>query len=481
MSEKENYVTDDFCMVSVPELLEALEDCKDDGVAEFRSWIKEKDSDMLLVSYAKKIEGRNIKFSLNCKILKIPEGCTSIESEVYSKRNDFIKVIFPPTLKVINYDAFYKCRFLLELEFSEGLVEIGETAFEDCKSLTKLILPDSLVKIGEGAFSGCKSLKQIKLPKGIKKIRPETFEFCSSLKELVIPDSVKRIGREAFRGCTSLERIVFPKNLRVIEKGAFAECKNLKEIVIPDSVMDIQGNAFSNCSSLEKVVLPENLTVISCGVFDGCSSLSEIKFPDSLRIIGGYAFEGCHSLKEISLPEKLKTVKSLAFNYCWNLKSIKIPESANIQIDGRAFEGCQLIKSNGHYVSYSYDSARKIEKDDPFNALRILYGYGNFVGDSAVKEICRILKTNDNVINPNWPLNEESFLSAVAQLHEQGDDQALDDVLYMYLEHPKTKNPDRAKAFLEKYGIEVKDKWKGLISCESDPAEMKACVQTEGE
>ena len=66
------------------------------------------------------------------------------------------------------------------------------------------------------------------------------------------------------------------------------------------------------------------------------------------------------------------------------------------------------------------------------------------------------------MINPNWPLNEESFLSAVAQLHEQGDDQALDDVLYMYLEHPKTKNPDRAKAFLEKYGIEVKDKWRGL-------------------
>jgi len=68
----------------------------------------------------------------------------------------------------------------------------------------------------------------------------------------------------------------------------------------------------------------------------------------------------------------------------------------------------------------------------------------------------------------------------VAKLHKIGDDQALDDVLYMYLEHPKTKNPDRAKAFLEKYGIEVKDKWKGLICPESGPVEMKACVQTEG-
>ena len=91
--------------------------------------------------------------------------------------NKTVKEIDMTDFSIITEDVF-SCRDdVVKVEFPEGVIEIGDSAFEDCRRLEEVVLPQSLKRIGNEAFRG-----------------------CVNLERLVIPADVE-IGTDVFRGC----------------------------------------------------------------------------------------------------------------------------------------------------------------------------------------------------------------------------------------------------------------------------------------
>ena len=77
--------------------------------------------------------------------------------------------------------AFSGCMSLKMIVFPASLRQIDYRAFCDCESLTELIIPEGVERIGERAFAGCKNIKHVTLPKSLKRIGEAIFEDCSEL------------------------------------------------------------------------------------------------------------------------------------------------------------------------------------------------------------------------------------------------------------------------------------------------------------
>ena len=89
-----------------------------------------------------------------CAATVIPDGVTSIGEGAFLQ-NPITSISFPPSVKVIEFAAFYQCRQLSNVHFSEGLTQIGNRAFGECLSLRSVVLPASLLSVGDYGFRSC--------------------------------------------------------------------------------------------------------------------------------------------------------------------------------------------------------------------------------------------------------------------------------------------------------------------------------------
>ena len=83
----------------------------------------------------------------------------------------------PKTVSRIGNDAFYSCKNLSDVDFSdcENLSVIYDTAFASC-NLTSIDLSNcTLDRIGVGAFAGNQNLSKIKLPYNLKSLANNAF------------------------------------------------------------------------------------------------------------------------------------------------------------------------------------------------------------------------------------------------------------------------------------------------------------------
>lgn len=87
--------------------------------------------------------------------LIIPEGTVEIAYDAFDS-NRFTSIVFPSSLRIINYSAFGNCSRLTEpIFFPEGLRTIHERAFDGCSSIPAIYLPSTLQTIGKNAFRSC--------------------------------------------------------------------------------------------------------------------------------------------------------------------------------------------------------------------------------------------------------------------------------------------------------------------------------------
>lgn len=61
-------------------------------------------------------------------------------------------------VRVIDTNAFYKCRYIEKLILPEGLNEIRDNIFNGCDNLKEVVIPKSVTKIGQDAFPHNKGL-----------------------------------------------------------------------------------------------------------------------------------------------------------------------------------------------------------------------------------------------------------------------------------------------------------------------------------
>ena len=195
---------------------------------------------------------------LNVVHLIVAEGVTEIPENLCYR------------LRMIGYEAFYRCKSLLSIDIPDSVTTIGPTAFSHCTNLESVLFTDQscLQKIGHCAFQSCRSLQAIVIPKSVTEIGGEAFAECSKLKSVLFVEhsSIQTINYHTFYFCKSLKFINIPTTVTSIELHAFYKCRVLQVINIPHQA-EVDPDAFKNCPLL-RWTLEEHGTDSMKGRFD---------------------------------------------------------------------------------------------------------------------------------------------------------------------------------------------------------------------
>ena len=79
-----------------------------------------------------------------------------------------------------------------------SVTTIGEEAFWGCKFLVNINIPNSVTTIGRGAFKYCNSLTNINIPNSVTTIEDGAFAYCKNLPSHIKSDIIQRFGEEVF-------------------------------------------------------------------------------------------------------------------------------------------------------------------------------------------------------------------------------------------------------------------------------------------
>ena len=107
------------------------------------------------------------------------------------------KIMFPSTLQLLGYRAFYMSDQLRCVEFRKGsrLGAMGQLIFYDCNNLRTISLPEGLWYIDSGCFS-TSGIKEIIIPNSVEVIESNAFYYCHALRRIVFKEdsTLKKIG-----------------------------------------------------------------------------------------------------------------------------------------------------------------------------------------------------------------------------------------------------------------------------------------------
>ena len=193
-------------------------------------------------------------FAYNPYLTKIefPEGLTSLDQRCCYQLTQLKTVIFPSTLKRIEYYAFHGCSTLDAIEFPEGIEYISNNTFGNT-SITHITVPSTLTNLG---FNTMKQLKTVTISEGITKITNSAFLSDIALESVSIPSTVTEIEDQAFRVCSSLgPTMIISNSVTTIGQTVFQECTSLTSIRIGSGINSISSNCFRDCSNLTDIYI----------------------------------------------------------------------------------------------------------------------------------------------------------------------------------------------------------------------------------
>lgn len=197
-----------------------------------------------------------------------------------------------------------------EVKIPEGTVYIEPRAFIGCQ-IESVIFPDSLKEIQYSAFQYCKNLKYITVGNGIttlgNRIHKFIFANCPNLKYIEIPSQVKIIGEDAFAN-SGLESVLLHEGLEIIYREAFWGCENMEEVTIPKTVKDIHKDAFSKIRRINASIY--NLDIIHSFNF-GCTEYEDENLPQMVELNIGQ--------KSVVIPRCMEKEGALVVDFIlWN-------------------------------------------------------------------------------------------------------------------------------------------------------------------
>lgn len=301
------------------------------------------------------------------------------------------EIKIPASVKKIDYQAFYVCTGLINVEIAEGLTHIDSGAFENCGALAEITIPASVISIGGRAFYGCTNLQKIVFRQNsiLENLGYNAFKDCAKLTDITLPDNVltvsegvflgsgwytkqpdgfvyngkaligykgtmpantkltimpgtKTIADKAFMMFDELTEVSFPDSLLHIGQDAFYECANLNNFTLPSGLLSIGAGAFRFCAKLTKLTIPEGVTEIENDTFFACG-LTEVTLPSKTTVIGEWAFAHCN-IKTLTIPASVLELQNCSFYNC-ALENIVFEEGSNLQTIGESIFYCQNLRS----------------------------------------------------------------------------------------------------------------------------------------
>lgn len=354
------------------------------------------------------------------KHIIVPEGITSIPSDMFANMVNLETVTLPEGLTSIGMRAFWDCPSLKTVHVPSTLTTINEEAFNYCPELVALEGCDAMLEldyIGKKAFMNCSKLATMAIPKSVTYVGAQAFENCTAMAidvelaedgemgnnafnksgiiSFVVPASITVIGDEDEREGTvpyytggwmtnmpNLERLDLNK-LEIIGSWAFNNNPKLATITYSDALWAISNYAFSNCGLTEFTVKP-TLTAWGAYVFSGNTSLEVVTFEEGVKELRtaelgdpyeirdyGYMFANCTALHTVNIPATMEYIDTNAFSGCTAIENLVLP--SGITIGASAFSGVS---------STVYVESTELEVNDLWNASwksgitgQIVYGY----------------------------------------------------------------------------------------------------------
>ncbi len=324
-------------------------------------------------------EDELITYKGKSKLVKVPEGITTIGASAFWNNTSVEEIILPNSLKRLGGDCFYYCTNLKKVNIPSEVWIMGNNPFAGCPKL-ELTNESPYFVLEDGILYGRDKKDVIYYP------------INKQAKEYVVPSTVICIGKHCFFDCDNLERIVIHENVVRFENNPFSGCTKLEvenhspyyyfengviynkfkttiigclngsqidELRIPETVTSINRNAFWNCKGIKKVVITKNIVRIGYNPFASAENMylesespeiisrdgilydktmtnllcatnravgKSYRVPDSVTIINRGVFSGCKDLEEIDFNGVTYIDKS-SFTNCTSLKEVYIPDS----------------------------------------------------------------------------------------------------------------------------------------------------------
>ncbi len=155
------------------------------------------------------------------------------------------RIEMPDGIKNIQHSAF-QYGTVFEIELSEKTEVIGHGAFAEVAGFETIHIPASLRIIEDDAFWRCRDLRQITIPKTVETLGENMFYECRSLTEVIYEEGIQEIGC-GYKD-TAIERLQFPEStvsIRAGISGGFWCTPNLERVYIPAGATDLDDNLFS--------------------------------------------------------------------------------------------------------------------------------------------------------------------------------------------------------------------------------------------
>lgn len=271
-------------------------------------------------------------------------------------------VVFSEALRSIGGSAFYNCTSLADVELSPNTFRLSYSSFQNTPWLTaNKEVVDGITYLGTVALSSNSALTFREGTLGIADnfhatnvdnvsnlTFPSTLRYIGSnafsgfgIKNIVLPDGLEEIGKKAFYQCANISEVSFPNTMQFIGESAFSET-GLTQVSLPSTISKLGRWAFSNNGSLKKVLYNVK-DGMGMGIFSSCDNLVEAVVGSDVKILPPHCFGSCDNLKIVQLGESVERISESSFEACGNLESIDFPESLRF-IEKSAFEDCKRLK-----------------------------------------------------------------------------------------------------------------------------------------
>ncbi len=281
------------------------------------------------------------------------------------ENEDISSITLPSTLQIIDNYAFYRCDYLSEVYFNEGLLKIGNSAFERT-ALATIDLPESIEQIGRRAFNNSQmDTVDLSLCNNLLYIGAAAFDY-NNFDAFVLPENTEYSIYEWKHNYSELNAgdtipnasyyyyVPYPYELTdadvVVEDGFIMSCSydyKFKNIVIPQilqsqTIVGIYNSVFKN-ETIFDIQLPTTLQYVNDSVFFGLYATINLQECNNLVRIGEYAFSGMR-------------VTSLSLNEFVNLEEIGAHGLDMSALNSFDMSGCtSLIYLGEEFISgYSY-------------------------------------------------------------------------------------------------------------------------------
>lgn len=253
-------------------------------------------------------------------------------SENHKKYCSVDGVIFTKDKKML---VFYPCgRQNKKYQIPEGTVKIARRAFAEQQYLEEVFMPDTMTTLGMSAFFHCKKLRKVHFSDAIKEIPDSSayqnggvFQQCKMLREITLPSKLQYLGSFAFYQ-SSLQKEEFHDKLRQIGEYAFAKC-HLQDISLPATVERLGKGSLAGIETIDTYV----------GTAKGLVSAVNTVPPDMTEKRMNVEWGRCivharhkkgDKMETFLIPGSLKRTAAYHLDLAWN----------NDQIDYEEYDAC---------------------------------------------------------------------------------------------------------------------------------------------